>query len=117
MSLTSARVWAFLILTLSMVPMASAVKLAYVSFGAGGSACCLVPDGHGNIYVVGSAGDELGANVLVTKLDAAGHVGAGFRFGGSLDRPIAAALDPAGNLVVAGQTQSSDFPLVNPVIA
>src|SRR5688572_11732266 len=116
-SITSARVWAFLILILSTVPMASAVKLAYVSFGASGGACCLVPDGLGNIYAVGSAGDELGANVSVTKLDAASHVVASFRFGGSFDQPRAAALDAAGNLVIAGQTQSSDFPLVNPVIS
>jgi len=97
--------------------MAAVVNLTFGSFGPSGGACCLVPDGLGNVYVVGSAGDELGANVSVTRLDTASHVVASFRFDGSFDQPRDAALDPVGKPVIAGQltrivlytSTSSDF--------
>src|SRR6185295_8252047 len=53
----------------------------------------------------------------VSRLDATSHVVTSFRFGGSSDQPRAAALDPLGNLVIAGQTYSPDFPLVHPLFA
>jgi uncharacterized protein (TIGR03437 family) len=95
----------------------AAVNLAYVDLGAGGSACCIVPDGLGNFYVVGSAASASGTNISVTRLDSSNHVAGSFTFGGgSGDQPRAAALDPQGNLVIVGQTTSTDFPLVHAVI-
>src|ERR1019366_8112117 len=97
---------------------AAAVNLSYVDFGPGGSACCLVPDGLGNLYVIGSVAGASGTNISVTRLDAANHVTGSFTFGGGgADQPKAAALDPQGNLVIAGQTNSSDFPLVHALIS
>ena len=96
----------------------AAVNLSYVDFGPGGNACCLVPDGLGNLYVIGSVAGASGTNISVTRLDAAHHVAGSFTFGGGgSDQPKAAALDPQGNLVIAGQTNSSDFPLVNVLIS
>lgn len=95
----------------------AAVNLAHVDFGPSGNACCLVPDGLGNLYVIGSNAVASGTNVSVTRLDAANHVAGSFAFGGGgTDQPKAAALDPQGNLVIAGQTSSSDFPLLNALI-
>ena len=95
----------------------AAAKLAYVDLD-GGRACCLVPDGIGNLYVVGSIVSASGTHISVTKLDGASHVVSRFTFGvGNADQPKAAALDPQGNLVIAGQTHSSEFPLVNALIS
>jgi hypothetical protein len=96
----------------------AAVSLSYVDVGPGGSACCLVPDGHGNLYAVGSFAGFSGTSISVTRLDASNHVAGSFTFGGGgTDLARAAALDPQGNLVIAGQTGSSDFPLVNALIS
>ena len=60
--------------------------------------CCLVPDGLGNVYVVGSVVDDSRTNVSVTKLDSNNRVAARFSFGGGLtDQPQAAALDAQGD--------------------
>ncbi len=97
---------------------AAAVNLSYVDFGLGGNACCLVLDGLGNLYVIGSVAGASGTSISVARLDAANHVTGSFTFGGGgADQPKAAALDPQGNLVIAGQTNSSDFPLVNALIS
>jgi uncharacterized protein (TIGR03437 family) len=101
---------------LTMAAVACAANLAYLDLGTRGTACCMVPDGLGNVYVVGSAAGESGTAISVTRLDAANHVVGSFRFGGSADEPRAAVLDPMGNLLVAGQTRSSDFPLIHPLI-
>ena len=101
-----------------MTLASAAVNLAYVGLGPGGNACCLVPDGLGNLYVIGSVASASGTNISVTRLDAAHHVAGSFTFGGGgADQPNAAALDPHGNLVIAGQTSSSDFPLVSALIS
>ena len=86
--LTAARLWAIagaacqsstlLPLLLSTVTIAAAANLAYVDLGAGGGACCLAPDGLGNVYVVGRAAGDSGASISVTRLDAASHVVASF---------------------------------------
>jgi hypothetical protein len=54
----------------------AAVSRSYVGVGPGGSACCLVPDGHGNLYGVGSFAGFSGTSISVTRLDAGNHVAA-----------------------------------------
>lgn len=77
-----------------------------------GQACCLVPGPQSVLYVIGSAD----SNISITKLDANHRIVATFAFGGGgLDQPLAATLDPQGNLLIAGQTTSPDFPLRNPL--
>lgn len=106
------------VLPAGATPAGAAVNLAYIDLGAGGSACCLVPDGAGNTYAIGSAATANGTKVSVTKLDSSNHVTGSFTFGGGAgDQPRAAALDPQGNLVIAGTTSSADFPLVHAVIS
>src|SRR5689334_6777550 len=105
-----------LLFLVSTMPITAATNLTYIDLGAGGAACCLLPDGLGNVYVVAKAAGESGANVSITRLDAANRVVANFRLGGLSDEPHAAALDPQGNLVIGGETRSSDFPLIRPVI-
>jgi uncharacterized protein (TIGR03437 family) len=77
----------------------------------------LAADSSGNLFVV-SASTKTSAivNIHVVKTDPAGNVIAAFDFGGSgVDTPSAAAVDPQGNLIVAGSTYSTDFPLVSPL--
>lgn len=97
--------------------LAAGQDLSYVDLGAGDSACCLVPDPAGGVYVVGRDSRQAGGGVSVTHLNSAQEVVAHFSFGGGgFDEPRAAALDPQGHLVIAGQTGSPDFPLVNALI-
>lgn len=121
MIVSAYTLWAFglfVLLTAPALTGAAPPNLSYVDLGAGGSACCLVPDGFSNVYVVGSIVHNSRTNVSVTKLDATNRVVASFSFGGAVfDKPQAAALDPQGNLVIVGQTFSSDFPLVGALIA
>jgi uncharacterized protein (TIGR03437 family) len=101
-----------------VTPAGAAVNLSYLDVGPGGSACCLVPDGRGNLYAVGSFADLSGTGISITRLDATNHVAGSFTFGGGeANLARAAALDPQGNLVIGGQTGSSDFPLVNALIS
>ncbi len=103
----------FLIALLLPLPTITpaAFQLTYANLSSG-QACCFVPDPQGNLYVVGI--DH--SNVSVTKLDAAHRIVATFQFGGGGDdQPLAVALDAQGNLLIAGQTNSIDFPLRNPL--
>ena len=89
----------------------------------------LVLDAQGNAYIVGNSGSEdwpvsgnayqtrrknLGVyvrNVVVTKFDAAGTLLWSTFIGGSVnDYGAGIALDAAGQVVISGSTNSSDFP-------
>jgi uncharacterized protein (TIGR03437 family) len=87
----------------------------------------ITTDAAGNTYVVGSR--ELGtppavvfdeeyippnSDVFVSKLDPNGKLVFTDTFGGKgVDSGFAVAVDPAGNIYVAGTTTSFDFPLSN----
>jgi uncharacterized protein (TIGR03437 family) len=66
----------------------------------------LSPDGSNIVYSTFLSGHPSMAPLPLTTL-----------FGGSQTEATAIALDPAGNIVVAGGTRSSDFPVVNPAQA
>jgi len=88
-------------------------------------------DGAGNAYVTGQTSSVnfpftkslrtesnfSSGDVFVTKINATGTelVYSTVVGGGSGERGLAIALDTSGNAYVTGQTNSSDFPLVNPV--
>jgi hypothetical protein len=78
----------------------------------------LVLDQAGNMFTV-SAKSENGfpaPKIHIVKIDASGNVLATLEFGGSsIDVANAAAIDPQGNLVIAGSTTSTDFPLIAPI--
>ncbi len=81
-------------------------------------------DGGGNIYAVGATnsqdfpGTQPGTfghkrDVFVSKFDASGRLLFSRYFGGiENDWPVAARLTPAGELLVAGMTESSSFPIL-----
>jgi uncharacterized protein (TIGR03437 family) len=58
-------------------------------------------------------------DIFVSRLDPAGSalLYSTYLGGGSTDDPYAIALDQAGNIYITGRTNSSDFPLVNPIQA
>ncbi len=70
-------------------------------------------DAAGNTYVVGSRAYNASANdTFVTKLDATGAILFTGVFGGNGNTTgNAIALDPSGNIYVAGTTSANDFPL------
>jgi len=89
-------------------------------------------DSSGSAYVAGVAGSTdfpvvnpmqlhlAGADdAFITKFNPAGSapVYSTYLGGGSEDQPYGLAIDQAGNAYVTGRTNSSDFPLTNPIQA
>jgi uncharacterized protein (TIGR03437 family) len=89
-------------------------------------------DSSGSAYVTGSVtsddfplaspidstlGSHAVGDVFVTKLNPAGSglIYSTYLGGGSEDDPYALAIDQAGNVYITGRTNSSDFPLTNPI--
>ncbi len=85
-------------------------------------------DGAGNVYVAGTTASAdfpktvstlpaLGStDVFVTKFDAAGTLVFSTVFGGSASERVSGiAVDSGGNIIVVGDTFSSDLPVVNPI--
>ncbi len=102
----------------------------------GGSATdygtAIAVDSSGSAYVTGivtsddfplanAIDNKLGSHavddVFVTKFNPSGSalVYSTYLGGGSADDPYALALDQAGNVYITGRTNSSDFPLTNPI--
>ena len=77
----------------------------------------LTADQSGSFFIISSrAKTSATTNIHVIKTDSSGNVLATYDFGGSgIDTPNAAAVDPQGNLVIVGTTQSPNFPLVSPL--
>jgi hypothetical protein len=81
----------------------------------------ITTDSAGNTYVVGSrtfgadfavVNEQSSTDVFVTKLDPNGNILFTDSFGGKgRDTGNAIAVDPAGNIYIAGATTSPDFPL------
>ncbi len=86
----------------------------------------IATDTNGNTYIAGSR--VIGpvtpgfysvpqtVDILVSKIDAAGNVTSLATFSGKgSDRALGIAVDPAGNIYLAGETTSGDFPLRHPL--
>lgn len=80
---------------------------------AGNSPPLLALDGQGNAYQVASVTDSSGrAWIRVTKTNAQGAVVATFQFGGTAtDTSAAIKVDAHGEVLIAGTTNSRDFPV------
>ena len=94
----------------------------YVPVGVSGSADLLAVDASGNFFIVATVQEPSGRpQIRAIKTDPQGNQLASFDFGGSSntfpDAPTGAAVDSQGNLVIAGTTDSQDFPLVSPLIS
>jgi uncharacterized protein (TIGR03437 family) len=75
----------------------------------------MISDSAGNLYVIAPVTSP-SQDIEVVKLDPSGKALYTFAFGGSgTDQPGGAALDSASNLYITGTTDSTDFPLVNPL--
>ncbi|HEU4872435.1 MAG TPA: SBBP repeat-containing protein [Pyrinomonadaceae bacterium] len=89
----------------------------------------IATDGSGNVYVTGRAGNgfptvnafqptQLGGDAFVTKFMADGSVVYSTYLGGTeSDTGFGIAADSSGNAYITGSTNSSNFPLMNPIQA
>ncbi len=109
-------------------PAGTIVYLTYLGGSGRDDATGAAVDGAGNAYVVGrTASPDFpaspkslrpaaagGTDAFLAKLDPSGDlVAATFLGGGGHDVAWAVALDPEGNVHIAGGTQSADFPLAS----
>lgn len=93
-------------------------------FGIGGTACCLVADGHGGLWVAGtwrqSTTADPGSAVRIVHLNSSSAQTGSWTFGNATplktgsDTATGAALDSSGNLTVVGTTSSGSFPVKGP---
>ena len=76
-------------------------------------------DAAGNTYLTGSRSVNINTtDIFVSKLDASGALIFTATFSGkAVDHGNAIALDPSGNILIAGNTSSTNFPLRNPLQA
>src|SRR5712692_563863 len=96
----------------------------YPDLPTGARPQALVADFAGNLFIVANIVKSTGRpQIRVQKTDSHGNTLASLDFGGSNtgaglgDEVAGAAIDPKGNLVIAGSTSSLDFPLVSPLTA
>src|SRR5580700_10409197 len=117
--------WCFISVALfatHAVAASNQVIAHYVDIGNQDMSELLAADSAGNLFVVSTVTEPWGSPQLrVVKMDPQGNALASFDFGGTndfpADVPAGAAVDPQGNLVIVGTTQSFDFPLVAPLIS
>ncbi len=116
-----------------MNPAGSAlVYSTYLGGSATDYATAIAVDSSGSAYVTGIVTSEdfplvnpidnkLASHavddIFVSKFDPSGSalLYSTYLGGGSADDPYAIALDQAGNVYITGRTNSSDFPLINPI--
>jgi uncharacterized protein (TIGR03437 family) len=92
--------------------------VSYVSVADGAVTNVFAADSAGDLFVVSTGTDLAGnRNFRIVKSDPQGATLAEMDFGGPSDLIVAAAVDPAGDLILAGNTLSPGFPFVQPLFA
>ncbi len=109
-----AALW-FVIFPLSGVAASNTLSFTAhsLNLNPGDSALLLALDGQGDGYEVATVADSSGREwIRVTKTNPQGAVAATFQFGGTgKDTPAAIKVDAQGEVVIAGSTTSTDFPV------
>ena len=102
------------------LPSAAANYSTYIGDAYPYTVRAIAVDGAGNTYITGTRQISLSASlpittdIFVSKLDAAGNVTLLTTITGKgSDQANAIAVDAAGNIYVAGDTYSPDFPLLH----
>jgi uncharacterized protein (TIGR03437 family) len=111
-------------LSFVILPVAAIAASPALSFTArslnfdSGNTALLALDGQGNAYQVTTVTDSSGrAWIRVTKTNAQGVIVATIQFGGTAtDTPTAIKVDAQGEVVIAGTTNSKDFPVTNSIV-
>jgi len=103
----------------------SASYTAYIGDANQYQVSAIATDANGNTYITGSRIVAPGSNatnyapltdVFVSKLDPSGNLSLLATFSGKgIDQANGIAVDPSGNIYIAGNTTSTDFPLRNPL--
>ena len=114
-------------------PVGSAlVYSTYLGGSATDYGTAIAVDSSGNAYVTGivtsddfptvnAIDSKLASHavddIFISKLNPSGSalLYSTYLGGGSVDDPYAIAIDPSGNVYITGRTNSSDFPLTNPI--
>ncbi len=109
--------WAFVLFAGPVIAEQATVR--YLDLPADAQAQTLAADSAGNLFIVSNVTEPSGKpQIRVLKTDSQGRTLASMDFGGSAGGMVAgAAVDPQGNVVIAGTTTSTDFPLVAPLIS
>ncbi len=104
----------FVAVVLLALPMMAGEFNTYLADGYPYSVSAMTADAAGNLYITGSRLiiPPTSTDIFLTKLDSTGKIVFTITLGGKgIDRASAVALDPSGNIYVAGSTTSPDFPL------
>jgi uncharacterized protein (TIGR03437 family) len=90
-----------------------------LNVGQSDSVSLLALDSSGDAYAVGTVTDSSGrAWIRVTKTNPNGVVTATYQFGGTdTDTPAAVKINAKGEVVIAGSTNSTDFPVTATLVA
>jgi uncharacterized protein (TIGR03437 family) len=100
---------ALFLMTAAWIHAATPPSLSYLDVGAGGSACCLLSDSSGNIYVVMTSVQDGYTYLEVAWVQKTGPLEYRFKLGEGSIQPQAAAMDGNGNIIIAGQANPSGF--------
>jgi uncharacterized protein (TIGR03437 family) len=89
-----------------------------LNVGPGNPGLLLALDAQGNAYETAKVADPSGrAWIRVTRTSPQGAILASFQFGSSgTDRPVAIRVDAQGEVVIAGSTSSTDFPVTTSLV-
>ena len=104
----------FVVLLLCALPVAAAHYLVNLGDSYNYTVTSSAVDAGGNLYLTGSRyqGPVIRPHGFAAKVDPAGNVTLLAAFGGTgIDLGNGIAVDPSGNIYIAGTTSSPDFPL------